>query len=256
MLIAGGPRVKVDRAFELLLQLDEELHAYLDADPIALERQLQPDGETTVIALKVIEPPPLRLSLLVGEVTHQLRSALDHAAYSLVRAVGNTPTRRTAFPVVKQRPDRGLKVGGGVGQDALAVIDALQPYGSKPPEQHPLYVLTELWNIDKHRHLHLTALGSKDTQVFLASPDGSVRFGGQFQTGVVRDGDAVAAFRFPNGYIDPSLEVVATGSNFIAFGDRGPWPEDEPVQSILEWLYRYVAEVALPPLEALMAPAE
>jgi len=250
---ADGSRAKVDRALELLLQLDDELHEYLDADPIALERQTQPDGETMVIALRVTQLPPIRLSLLVGEVTHQLRSALDHLAYALVTAAGNTPTRRTAFPVLTKRPDGGLRIDGGVTPAALAVIDSLQPYQSKTPAVHPLNVLTELWNIDKHRHLHLTALRSTNTQVFLSAPHGSAMFGGQFQANVVGDGDAIGAFRFPDGTIHPELELIASGWNSIALGDHGPWPKGEPVQLILEALHQYVALNALPRLEVLVS---
>ncbi len=81
---------KTARALELLLQLDDQLHDYLDSDPIALQRQVQPDGETVAIALLVTQPPLIILSLHVGEVVHQLRSALDHLAYALVLAAGNT----------------------------------------------------------------------------------------------------------------------------------------------------------------------
>jgi hypothetical protein len=39
----------------------------------------------------------------------------------------------------------------------LASLQGLQPYvtGPQAPNREPLAVLDELWNIDKHRHLHL-----------------------------------------------------------------------------------------------------
>lgn len=76
------------------------------------------------------ESPPIMLSVLVGEVVHQLRSALDHLAYALVQAAGNCPTRFTAFPVLAARPAKGLKVDGGVTATAPAAIeDAALPAG-------------------------------------------------------------------------------------------------------------------------------
>ncbi|MEP6815737.1 MAG: hypothetical protein ABI873_09325 [Marmoricola sp.] len=89
---------------------------------------------------------------------------------------------------------------------ALTVIEDLQPYQAKDPAAHPLHVLTELWNIDKHRHLHLATLHSTNTQGFLSAPDGSPMVGGQFQTTVVGDGDAIGAFRFADGEIDRDLD--------------------------------------------------
>jgi len=125
---SNGVRAKIAQALELLLQLDEQLHAYLDSDPITFEWQAQPDGETLALALVVTRPPPIMLSLLVGEVVHQLRSALDHLAYALVVAAGNTPTRSTAFPMLTARPTNGLTVAGGLTHRALANIEEFQPY--------------------------------------------------------------------------------------------------------------------------------
>lgn len=249
MTSAQGARAKIARALELLLQFDDELHNYMDADPIRFQRQIQPDGETMVIALQVTEPAPLNLSLLVGEITHQMRSALDHLAYALVLAAGNTPTRRTAFPVLTIRPAGGLRIDGGVSSAAMAVIEEFQPYQRMDATAHPLHLLTELWNIDKHRHLHLTALFAIGTHVFVGMPDGSAMVGGQFQTTAVGDDGALGVFRFEGGEIHPDLEVTASGSNFIALGDHGPWPHDQPVQLLLEELHQYVAQVVLPRLE-------
>lgn len=252
MTSADGARAKVARALELLFQFDDRLHEYLDADPITLERQIQPDGETVAIALRVSQPVPIELSLLLGEITHQMRSALDHLAYALVKAAGNVPTRRTAFPVLLTAPPSGLRIDGGVGPAALAAVEDLQPYQRRDGSTHPLHVLTELWNIDKHRHLHLTTLQSANTQVFLGAPDGSAMVGGQFQTRVVGDGDVIGVFRFQDGKVDEQLELTASGSNFVALSDLGPWPRDQPVQLVLEDLHVYVATVVLPRVEQLL----
>ncbi|WP_322920654.1 hypothetical protein [Nocardioides renjunii] len=249
---AQGARAKIARALELLLQLDDELHNYLDADPIRLQQEIQPDGETLVIALRVTDPAPLNLGLLVGEIAHQMRSALDHLAYALVLAAGNTPTRRTAFPVLTTRPAGGLRIEGGVSPAAMAAVEEFQPYQRTDAAAHPLHRLTELWNIDKHRHLHLTALFATGTQVFISMPDGSAMVGGQLQTTAVGDDGVLGVFRFEGGEIHPDLEVTASGSNFIALGDQGPWPHDQPVQLLLEELHQYVAQVVLPRVEGLL----
>lgn len=144
---------------------------------------------------------------------------------------------------------------GGVTPAALAAIDDLQPYQRQDAAAHPLHVLTELWNIDKHRHLHLTTLHSTNTQVFLSAPDASAMVGGQFQTATVGDGDAIGAFRFADGKINEELELTATGANFIALGDEGPRPRDLPVQLLFEQLHQYVAQVVLLRLEPFLLPS-
>ena len=246
-----GIRAKIDRAMEHLLKLNEELHRYLDLDPIALVRQIQPDGETSAIAVQLTTQPPVLLSVLVGEIAHQLRSAVDHIAYGLVLAAGNTPTTRTSFPVCKSRPNR-LAVHGGVSNEALSRIDELQPYQQDDPTAHPLYVLNELWNVDKHRTLHLTALMLTNTQVFLGTPDESSLVGGQFQTGVIGNDGIIGVFRFASE-IDPNLEVTAMGSSFVGLDEPGSSPSNYPVQSLLEYLYNYVSKEMLPRFEPLLA---
>ncbi|QCO97909.1 hypothetical protein FCN77_09520 [Arthrobacter sp. 24S4-2] len=148
---------KFDRAREHLLRLNNELQAYLDADPITLVRQFQPEGKMPFIAVRVKQQPPVSLSVLVGEIAHQLRSGVDHIANGLVLVAGNAPTSRTSFPVCLRPPTR-LSVSGGVTAENLAQVDAVQPYRQGNPESHPLHILNELWNVDKHRNLRLTAL--------------------------------------------------------------------------------------------------
>jgi hypothetical protein len=252
---SAGIRAKIARALELLLELDECLHAYLDADPFTLQRQVQPDGVTHVFVLKVTEPAPVALSVLVGEVVHQLRSAVDHVAYGLVVAAGNTPTRQTGFPVCTARP-AALKVAGGVTAEALAAVDAVQPYQRRDPLRHPLHVLNTLWNIDKHRNLLVTALQSTGSRIWLGSPDGSDLVPGHpSRPAVVGHDGILGVFRYPDGDFQPDTEVTAQGSSFIGLSDKGPWPADQPVQLLLEELHQYVALVLLPMFEPLLEPA-
>ena len=58
------------RSLELLIDLDSLMHEYLDSEPVDLQRQIQPDGLTSVFALLVTTEPPLDLALRVGEVVH------------------------------------------------------------------------------------------------------------------------------------------------------------------------------------------
>lgn len=243
---------KVDRARDHLLRLDDELQAYLDADPITVVRQFQPESKMAFIAVRVKQQPPVSLSVLVGEIAHQLRSGVDHIANGLVLAAGNAPTRRTAFPVCLRPPTR-LSVSGGVTAETLAQVDAVQPYRQGNPEAHPLHVLNELWNVDKHRNLHLTALMLTNTQVSLSPPDGSSMVGGQFRTTVVGDDAIIGGFRFAGGVIDSDWELTAKGSSFVALGEPGPWPNDRPVQSLLADMYTYVSKELLARFEPLLA---
>lgn len=101
------------------------------------------------------------MGLMVGDVVHNARSALDQAAWLL--ACRSNPVeelwkpgtaRRVSFPVTRD-PGRFKthSVIPFLHEDAIAVLERLQPYqGGNIPDC--LGHLDTLWNIDKHRVIH------------------------------------------------------------------------------------------------------
>ena len=57
-----------------------------------------PNTGDQVFKFRVRAPIPVDLSLVIGDAVHNLRSALDHLAWQLVLANGQTPTTQTAYP--------------------------------------------------------------------------------------------------------------------------------------------------------------
>jgi hypothetical protein len=210
-----GVRAKLTRATETLVTLDDEIGFYLDSGPVDVRREVTSDG-VNMFCLAVTASPPARLSVLAGEVVHQMRSALDHIAHDLVRSAGNEPTRQTAFPIHAKKPSR-VSIAGGVTPEVLALVDAVQPYHADEPDTNPLHVLHFLWNEDKHRNIHLITAGVARTQAFLSPPGGQVLLGGQFQTRPVFDGEPFAAFEVDGG-VPEDAELTAMGDLFVSLG--------------------------------------
>jgi hypothetical protein len=109
----------------------------------------------------VPDPPPLRLAVIVGDIAHNLRSALDHAAYQLELMVGRTPDRHTGFPIYWERAKFQDAVKRGIPQRfpkrAWALIQQLQPYRrGQRYRTHPLFQLHEVNRRDKHQLLTVT----------------------------------------------------------------------------------------------------
>jgi hypothetical protein len=100
------------------------------------------------------------LALMFSDLMGNLRSALDHLAWQLVKVAGNEPHGRTSFPTAKSldawNSARGSAVRG-IALQWLAVIDELQPYRETRPERHLLAVLDEVNNLAKHRMIPPTA---------------------------------------------------------------------------------------------------
>jgi hypothetical protein len=110
-------------------------------------------GEVTFFVEEVPELP-VSLTLLLGDVIHNLRSKLDHLADALVSAAGGTPDKITSFPIFESLnayQDHSRKRLDGVNQYCFQTIDNMQPY--KGGWGHWAWQLHQLDIIDKHRLL-------------------------------------------------------------------------------------------------------
>jgi hypothetical protein len=155
---------RLRRAEEHFESIKSELLAYYNSDPCALSGTYKPDanglaggGEWSA----KLDPLGVRLNTLIGEFLHDLRSSLDHLVWQLVLHNGAQPTEETKFPILKVGPTSDKKgqqppphIAGGVSPEALALIELAQPYQlGTAYADNVLWVLHQLWNIDKHRHV-------------------------------------------------------------------------------------------------------
>ena len=165
-----GIEIKTDRAYETIRNLEVEVHRFLEGKPYTITEQQQLGVEKD--SLNIIDPPgpvvppPLRFSVLAGEVLFHLRSSLDHLVWQLIIANGKDPAElqpKPEFPVYWRRKayeSRGKRKIEGVSDKAAALIEQFQPYprnGDIPdfkPVTHPLYIIHTLNITDKHRLLN------------------------------------------------------------------------------------------------------
>ena len=112
--------------------------------------------ERTYYIVQVPTVPP-DVPLIVGDILHNLRSALDHLACHLVTIGGGKVTGQTCFPIAKGTSEyMSSKFRGkieGARKEAIEAIDSFQPYKGG---NFLLWELHELNKLDKHRLL-LTA---------------------------------------------------------------------------------------------------
>jgi len=92
----------------------------------------------------------MRVPILVGEVCHNLRSALDYLVFELARYDAGAPQKNTQFPVAKTpkifRSERAKHLKG-VDDRHVGMIERLQPYNGCDWTR----ALREISNRDKHR---------------------------------------------------------------------------------------------------------
>jgi hypothetical protein len=210
------------------------------------------------------DPPRDPLSLLIGEVLHNLRSALDTLAYSLAVAYTKPLPEKAAqgseFLIVGDVDGQGhAGVGSGLFQnarqrrigawhpDAQTAVEGLQPYhrGNKF-RQHPLWILHELDRFNKHRLLH-PAIAFNVTANWLINMDQptNIHVLGpgvlQFWTGSVETDTPVARI-YGLHPLDPDREMHMDirPEIDIGFTADAPAAADMPVGAVLGGIYNYI----------------
>ena len=148
-----SPRIKIERAKELIVELESRIRAFDKSDPYTIETRLDPHTGNRIYYAARVTAVPDCISVIAGDVIQNLRSALDHLACRLVEANGNSITRRTSYPIFGSSIDykAGFKAKvNGMSQAAIDQIHATKPYKGG---NDVFWRISELNNIDKHRLL-------------------------------------------------------------------------------------------------------
>jgi hypothetical protein len=156
-----GPLGKIERAKDHFADLQAEIADFLSREPYRLVSEIDPQTGEHVARVRVSEDPPERITAIVGDLAHNLRSAWDYLAQQLVRANGGTPNAWTEFPIFWDAEKYKTNARGQVrriSKQAVALIERMQPYHAPDPTRHPLYIVHHLDNRDKH--VDFTVVGS------------------------------------------------------------------------------------------------
>jgi hypothetical protein len=157
----AGVVEKFNRSRAQLDELRGEIDAWFGADPPPYSSV----GGFDFVAYEWVErfhvhrEPPLRLGVILGDCLHNLRSALDHLAWQVTLLDGGTPDGDTQFPIVSKSEVQFEKTADrripGLNARHRAMVKSAQPFhDGAGASSHPLSVLADLSNIDKHRVVH------------------------------------------------------------------------------------------------------
>jgi hypothetical protein len=148
-------RIKIDRARKHLLDLDQAIDALNRDHAHEVIPEDQPDQITRIYRLRVIKRIDYQLAPFIGDAIHNLSSALDALAVSLVKRhppVSEGVLRVTYFPIKEEGP----KFSGAdetfferIGKEAADIIKRVEPYPGGKGEL--LCGVRYLNRIDKHR---------------------------------------------------------------------------------------------------------
>jgi hypothetical protein len=198
-----GPLLKIRRAqlqIQLLADLEEAWGE--NAEYRIVRAEINPQTGNQVLRAQVGKKPPLEWGVLIGEIAHNLRSALDGLVYQLALRDSrvNTLTWRTQFPIFTKGRTKIAKIKAkkgkrdlvshfeiqgrammkGVSKKHQAMIERLQPYKRRSRRSDPLYgmrhsirhsplsLIQEINNVDKHRTIQVVV---PTTGAFIARTD-------------------------------------------------------------------------------------
>lgn len=230
-------RIKIERAKKHIKELAADILAteyrnvlLADIDPHSSERFVK-----LAIPGRVARVPRFSADVLagVGDIAHNLRTALDHLMCHLLLVARSRITTRDTFPIsedVHRYETRKAGLIHRIRQEAIEAIDLLKPYKGGNDD---LWRIHELDRIDKHRALFTFAhdfvfhadwcpdfLLKKDAPDFARLYDQQVEQNLQFEIEETLSQAQVAG----SDAILPSLHQLADITEGIVLGFK-PWLE-------------------------------
>lgn len=175
----AGAWEKVERADKQTRLLNREFRAFAEGETRRIAHG--PDEETGdylfwVEVLK--ETPVLRWGVRIGEIVHNLHSALDHVTWQLALAhLKREPTEEEArditFPIALSKGAfNSHQVRYHVGRVRFELLRPHQPYyRTNDPATDALAVLKRLSNHDKHRVVQTTVAALSDFRLEIETHD-------------------------------------------------------------------------------------
>lgn len=122
-----------------------------ESDPCTIAAKKNPETGDLTYYVEHIPIIPAEIPLIIGDILHNLRCALDYIACGLVG--DNCVTSKTKFPIRLDPHDwevSGLRMVDGASKEAIETLRRLRPYEGGDSR---FCILHALNNIDKHRLL-------------------------------------------------------------------------------------------------------
>lgn len=236
-----------------------EWDKFAGTQPYGFVVHTYPDTGENVVYAKVDREPPALLSVIVGDILHNLRSALDHLAWQLVQFAGAKPGFHTKFPIhdtekswvreIEHRRRSGDRPSPLQGVDPThrvwTFIEGIQPYhGGECADA--LTNLRALSNADKHRALLLSggvtnpeeiaAVLHWNPEAVLISQSIELKPGQP-----LKDHTPVARLLFDPTKPDPQMNVYGGLTCVIAFADKALGGADPvPLDGLIACVQKHI----------------
>ncbi len=218
---------RIRRAKQLSNEVKEWAQRPELMDQATLESEHDPKEGISSLVFR-LPPAPEEIGLLVSDLVHQLRSALDNSVWAVMESQGvnHAGMHRLEFPIFDEAEKypsdkRGAKLKGA--NDAFAeTVYGLQPFNKKSRLPQAFWHLHRLNNRDKHRVL-LPTVGKVVTplmapQVAISSSEAVENWRLILSTNVGRRADGATLFAMQT---DPKSAVITFNTDVITLTEIG-----------------------------------
>ncbi len=234
-------QLKLRRAQAHFDSLRESIEGFVNSDLYSIEvTEAEPGGEENTwvsrLLLRIREQPPADdWALMIGDIVHNTRSALDIMAYQHA----SDPDRQTAFPIHVTEPDfkgTGLSKMQKLPKKYRTLIEREQPYNQwkDDPPSDPLAILADLDNTSKHRVIPTVVswFGPDALSVARLEDVGEVRLA---LTGLhpPEDGAQLGLIIFVKTGPNPKVQMDARKTVDVMFGEGAKRAVEKPVYETL-----------------------
>jgi hypothetical protein len=247
---------KMIRAHENIEALNREINDWFATIKIKMYLKSAPDQLWPWLVIHATDYiPPIRLSILVGECVHNMRSALDNLVCGLARTVNTRcECKKTAFPFRENQADWNAHVQfdlEGVPKPAKKIIKHLQRW-LDTTSPNPLVILNKLSNSDKHRVCNFTLPHNRKAIFLIHCTNGMILnvpadkplYLGDVQT---------FTLQLDKALIEPSARVQASGTLVLTFQEESEW-DDSPVIQVLQNCFDHIEKKVIAPLKPFFEP--
>jgi hypothetical protein len=249
----SGAAGKLVRCRYQLREFNDRFDTFVKGHPYTLSSKFEPRSDEQIgdylFIVESVAVPKREWGVLIGELVHNMRSALDHTIYAAATSPGN----KNQFPIFTKKSDWDSKVEPmlhSVPDQVVKIAEEAQPYNaptSTDPKTHLLAILNRLSNYDKHRLLHTSVMtlqgaapGFEMGQGVTAIREVAVGFG------PLEPGATVVRVTISFDEPDPQVKMYGEFGSGVAFSDptgRDKVIEGVSVPDVLLDIYRLVDDL-------------